>query len=379
VLESGGLLSDRYRLEELLGRGGMGEVWRATDLRLGRTVAIKAMLPERSESDDERFYAEARVMAALHHPGIVNIYDFGDSFLVMEFVDGKPLSTLLDEGGPLDSSTTARLTEQVAQALRVVHEAGIVHRDVKPGNILVDSGGNARLTDFGVAASGADGDSVLGTARYMAPEQAMGHTVTPAADIYALGAVAYHCLAGHPPFDGEDAVQIGLHHIQDPPPPLPADVSPGLRAAIERAMAKDPADRFPDAADFAAALSLSNMDGTLAMEPLQPPRRRHGAALGVAAAVAIIALGGLLIAANLNERPISETPGPPPAAPASEQPSPTQAATAPVRRPTTTTSPSRSTTPAAVVTRPSPARTSTSPTPTTPPPPSPSTSPSPPP
>lgn len=361
VLDSGELLSGRYRLEELLGRGGMGEVWRATDLRLARTVAVKACLGE----PDARFTAEARVMASLHHPGIVNIYDYGDSYLVMEFVDGQPLSSLLDARGALDSATTARLLAEVANALQVVHDHGIVHRDVKPANILLDSAGNAKLTDFGVAASGNDGTSVQGTARYMAPEQAMGHPVTPAADIYALGAVGYHCLAGFPPFGGEDAVQIALHHIQDALPPLPSGTSPGLRRAVGRAMAKDPVDRFPSAAAFAAALELapvtlvSNVDKTLPTAPVRRPRRR-GALVTIMAAIALIALGGLLLAANLSDSTKGESPGQvPPAAPGSNQPSPAPLVTEQVRRSARPTP----TPPRTTGARPSPARTPTSPTP----------------
>lgn len=336
----------------------MGEVWRATDLRLARTVAIKACLSE----PDARFTAEARVMASLHHPGIVNIYDYGDSYLVMEFVDGQPLSGLLDERGALDSATAARLLAQVANALQVVHEMGIVHRDVKPANILLDSAGNAKLTDFGVASSG-DQTSVQGTARYMAPEQAMGHPVTPAADVYALGAVGYHCLAGFPPFGGEDAVQIALHHIQDALPPLPNGTPPGLKDAVARAMAKDPAQRFPSAAAFAAALELapttlaSNVDQTVPMGPVERPRRR-GALVTVLAAIALITLGGLLLAANLTgNNPSGESPGlVPPAAPASTQPSPAPLVTEQVRRSTPpSAAPSRTTTAG-----PSPARTTVS-------------------
>lgn len=364
MLADGELLAGRYRLDALLGRGGMGEVWRATDLRLGRAVAIKALLPHVSD-DSGRFSAEARIMASLHHPGIVNIYDFGDSYLVLEFVDGKPLSTLLDERGKLDSSTTARLTAQIADALQVVHDAGIVHRDVKPGNILVDSAGNARLTDFGVAITG-DTSSVLGTARYMAPEQAMGHPVGPPADIYALGAVAYHCVAGHPPFDGEDAVQIALHHVQDQPPALPPETAPTLRAAIERAMAKEPADRYPNAASFAEAVQIGH-DSTLPLAPVRPPRPARTKAYATAAGVGIVALLGILLATNLNDRPVDQNPGPQqPAAPASGEPSPTQTATTPARRPSPTVSPTRSAPP----NQPSPTRSPpTSPNQSPPPPP----------
>jgi len=357
VLDTGELLSGRYRLEELLGRGGMGEVWRAKDLRLARTVAIKACLSE----PDARFTAEARVMASLHHPGIVNIYDYGDFYLVMEFVDGLPLSSILDERGALDPATAARLMSEVAQALQAVHDHGIVHRDVKPANILVDSAGNAKLTDFGVAANGGGVDTVQGTARYMAPEQAMGHPVTPAADVYALGAVAYHCLAGLPPFDGEDPVQIALHHIQDALPPLPSETPPALRDAVLRAMAKDPVDRFPSAAAFADALARpSNVDPTLpAMPPVAPLRKRsRRAALAVAAAIALIAMGGLLIAANLNDTSSGGSPIPPPAAPASNHPTPSPLMTEQVRRSAPPTP-----TPARTTTSPSPARTTVSPTP----------------
>lgn len=202
----------------------------------------------------------------------------------------------------------------------------------------------------------------------------MGQPVTPAADIYALGAVAYHCVAGFPPFGGEDAVQIALRHIQDSPQPLPDGTSPALRNAITRAMDKVPANRFPTASAFAAALTAkSSLDSTRPLPPLEAPpaqvlsprrdNRRRGALVTILAALALMTLGGLLIAANLRDTPTGESPVQPPAAPASNQPGPTPLVTEQVRRSTPPATPSGSRTPAPSATRPSPASTANTPTP----------------
>jgi serine/threonine-protein kinase len=255
-------------LDEPVADGGMGEVWRATDVSLGRTVAVKVVRPALSTDPgfDARFRAEARMMAALTHPNVVNVYDYGRSpldtggsvaFLVMAYVDGEPLSRRITDAGRLSIAETMSIVAQAADALHAAHMHGIVHRDVKPANLLVQPNGAVKLVDFGVARSPTvtqvtTANAILGTAMYMAPEQASGRPVSPATDIYALGAVAYHCLAGHPPFTGDGPLEIALRHVSDEPPPLPGDVPPAAQTMVARALAKDPADRYPTAAAFAA-------------------------------------------------------------------------------------------------------------------------------
>jgi tRNA A-37 threonylcarbamoyl transferase component Bud32 len=270
VLSSGSLLDNRYRLDERIATGGMGDVWRGTDVVLGRTIAVK-VLRTAMLADPEfaaRFYGEARMMAAFRHPGVVEVYDYsaGDSsseddcaYLVMAYVDGEPLSARLKEQGRLGVAETMSIVAQAADALHAAHENGTVHRDVKPGNLIVKPNGTVILVDFGVARSAAVTsvtglNAIVGTALYMAPEQVAKGNVTPATDVYALGAVAYHCIAGHPPFDGDNALQVALRHLEDDPEPLPSNVvPPAVRELISRAMAKHPDDRFTNAAEFAEA------------------------------------------------------------------------------------------------------------------------------
>jgi serine/threonine protein kinase len=270
VLSSGSLLDNRYRLDERIATGGMGDVWRGTDVVLGRTIAVK-VLRSAMLTDPEfaaRFYGEARMMAAFRHPGVVEVYDYsaGDAndedncaYLVMAYVDGEPLSARLKEQGRLGVAETMSIVSQAADALHAAHENGTVHRDVKPGNLIVKPNGTVILVDFGVARSAAVTsvtglNAIVGTALYMAPEQVAKGNVTPATDIYALGAVAYHCLAGNPPFDGDNALQVALRHLEDDPEPLPeTTVPPAVRELISRAMAKQPEDRFASAAEFAEA------------------------------------------------------------------------------------------------------------------------------
>jgi eukaryotic-like serine/threonine-protein kinase len=270
VLSSGHLLDNRYRLDERIASGGMGDVWRGTDVVLGRTVAVKVLRPAMMADPEfaARFYGEARMMAAFRHPGVVEVYDYNSAddsadddtcaYLVMAYVEGEPLSTRLKEAGRLSVGETMSIVAQTADALQAAHSNGTIHRDVKPGNLIVKPNGAVVLVDFGVARSNAvtsmtGVNSIVGTALYMAPEQVAKGRVTPATDIYALGALAYHCLAGRPPFDGDNALQVALRHLEDEPDPLPDDVTPAARALVARAMAKNPADRFDSAADLARA------------------------------------------------------------------------------------------------------------------------------
>ncbi|MCI4063504.1 protein kinase [Micromonospora sp. R77] len=262
MLSPGVQLGNRYRLDERIASGGMGDVWRGTDQVLGRTVAVKSLLPALLDEPGfaERFRGEARTMATINHPGVVDVYDFGSdqhiAFLVMEYVEGDALSSTLSRVGRLTPARTMALLAQAADALHAAHEKGIVHRDVKPGNLLVRPNGTLVLTDFGIARSELVGQltaagSVLGTASYISPEQATGAVATPASDVYALGVVAYQCLAGRRPFEGDNPLEIAMKHVRDTPRPLPGDIPPQVKAIVERALAKDPAARWPSAAALA--------------------------------------------------------------------------------------------------------------------------------
>ncbi|WP_298517052.1 protein kinase [uncultured Nocardioides sp.] len=265
----------RYRLESRIATGGMGEVWRASDTALGREVAVKVLKSE--YADDAlfrtRFETEARHAASLHHPGVASVYDVGESallgredgsaiprpFLVMELVDGQPLSALLRGGRPLDPSVVRDLMAQAADAIGAAHQAGIVHRDVKPANLLVTPDRRIKITDFGIARA-SDGlgltgtGQVMGTPQYLSPEQARGAVATPASDVYSLGVVAFECLAGRRPFDADSPVATALAHLNEPVPDLPRSVPADLATVVRRALAKDPADRYADGDALAVAL-----------------------------------------------------------------------------------------------------------------------------
>ncbi|MFG1882444.1 serine/threonine-protein kinase [Micromonospora sp. NPDC049102] len=269
MLSSEVVLSGRYRLDERVATGGMGDVWRASDLVLGRQVAVKVLLPALVSDPDfiARFRAEARIMAALRHPGIVQVYDCGEDdlpdggradYLVMEFVEGEPLSKRIESAGRLDVAETMSIVAQAAHALGAAHRGGIVHRDVKPSNLLVQEDGTVVLVDFGVARSTnvtsiTSTNAVPGTALYMAPEQAAGRPVSGATDIYALGAVAYCCLTGGPPFTGDNPLQVAVRHLDDEPPELPHEIPEAVRALVSRALAKDPLERFTSGSAMAEA------------------------------------------------------------------------------------------------------------------------------
>jgi len=263
MISPGVTLGGRYRLDERIAGGGMGDVWRGTDEVLGRTVAVKILLPALLDEPGfaERFRGEARTMATINHPGVVDVYDYGSdqhlAFLVMEYVEGDALSRTLSRVGRLTPARTMALVAQAADALQAAHANGIVHRDVKPGNLLVRPNGTLVLTDFGIARSALVGQltvagSVLGTASYISPEQASGEVATAASDVYALGVVAYQCLSGHRPFDGATPIEIAMKHVRETPRPLPADIPPPVRAIVDRALAKNPGDRWPSASTMAA-------------------------------------------------------------------------------------------------------------------------------
>lgn len=261
----------RYRLVDRIATGGMGVVWRGWDTVLDRDVAVKILKAE--FADDQgfraRFAEEARHAAALHHPHIAALFDTGESpatdvypprpFLVMELVEGQPLNQLIRPGAPMAPDVVADLMAQAADALGAAHRAGIVHRDVKPGNLLVTPARQVKITDFGIARAAESvaltrTGQVMGTPQYLSPEQATGEQATPASDVYSLGCVAYECLAGRRPFDAETSVATALAHVRDEVPPLPAVVPEDLARVVMRSLSKKPGDRFTDGTAFAAAL-----------------------------------------------------------------------------------------------------------------------------
>ena len=266
------LLADRYRLDEQIAVGGTGQVWRATDTVLDRTVAVRTMGPEYVADDElvERFRAEARAASGLSHPGIASVYDFGEApdgaWLVMELVDGEPLSTLLRREGTLPADRVLDVVAQTAGALQAAHAGGVVHRDVKPGNLLVRPDGVVKVTDFGIAsAAGAVPPTrtgqLVGTASYLSPEQAGGSGAGPGSDLYSLGVVAYEALAGVRPFPGDHPVAVVLAHLQQPPPPLPAGVPAAVAELVMALLSKDPADRPLSAAALADRATDLRQDG----------------------------------------------------------------------------------------------------------------------
>ncbi|GAA3535221.1 serine/threonine-protein kinase [Amycolatopsis ultiminotia] len=270
MLSSGQLLAERYKLTNRIAVGGMGEVWQASDTRLDRVVAVKVLKAELSGDAEflHRFRTEARMTASLNHAGIAAVHDYGETvnedlsvaYLVMEFVEGDPLAGILARHGRLTADYTLDILEQAGNALQAAHEQGLVHRDVKPGNILVTPSGQVKITDFGVAKA-ADAapvtrsGMVMGTAHYIAPEQALGHDAEPASDVYSLAVCGYECLAGHRPFLSENAVTVAMMHIRDVAPPLPPDVPPGPRAVIAATLVKDPRQRYASGGEFAAAVA----------------------------------------------------------------------------------------------------------------------------
>ncbi|MEU5871625.1 serine/threonine protein kinase [Glycomyces sp. NPDC047369] len=264
-MQTGTMIADRYRLDAPIASGGMGSVWNAHDTRLRRAVAVKILRSnlEQDETARARFQHEAQAVASLRHPGIAALHDYGETddgdgtlaYLVMELIEGPTLTArLLD--GPLPHPDAMRLTAEVAAALHHAHEHGIVHRDIKPANIIVDARGQAVLVDFGIALSPGRGTitesgMLMGTLYYASPEQLEGRPLTGATDVYSLGAVAYECLSGTPPFTGDTAGTILNGHLHRPPPPFGPDVPPAPAAAILQALAKDPGQRWPTAEDFA--------------------------------------------------------------------------------------------------------------------------------
>lgn len=280
----------RYELESRIAIGGMGEVWEATDHVIGRTVAIKILKDEYMGDPGflERFRAEARHAALVNHEGIASVFDYGEengsAFLVMELVPGEALSTILERDGTLSTDKTLDVVAQTSAALQAAHAAGLVHRDIKPGNLLITPDGRVKITDFGIAriadqvpltATG----QVMGTVQYLSPEQASGHPASPATDTYSLGIVAYECLAGKRPFTGESQVAIAMAQINEQPPPLPPTVPVPVQNLVMAMIAKKPEDRPASAAAVARAATALRR-GDIAAAAAAVPAIAAGSAAG---------------------------------------------------------------------------------------------------
>jgi eukaryotic-like serine/threonine-protein kinase len=289
--ESGGRLGEqvtvlggRYRMESLLGQGGMAQVYKGTDTVLGRPVAIKILAPQyaKDQSFVDRFRREAQSAARLNHPNVVGVYDTGSDdgthYIVMEFVEGRTLADFLSSGGSLLPERAVELASSVCVALSEAHKAGIVHRDIKPGNIMVTRNGEVKVMDFGIARAATAETvtataTVLGTASYLSPEQAQGKPVDARSDIYSLGIVLYEMLVGRVPFGGDSAVAVAYKHVQEPPEPpsrINPDISPSLEAVVMRALAKNPDNRYQTAEEFCADLDRVRRGMPVAATPLLP-------------------------------------------------------------------------------------------------------------
>jgi eukaryotic-like serine/threonine-protein kinase len=278
---TGQVYGNRYELVSRIAIGGMGEVWQASDTVIGRTVAIKILKDEYLGDPGfrERFRAEARHAAMVNHDGIANVFDYGEedgkAYLVMELVPGEALSTILERERVLPPEKVLSIVSQTALALHQAHQAGLVHRDVKPGNLLITPTGEVKITDFGIArladqvpltATG----QVMGTVQYLAPEQASGKPASPSTDVYSLGIVAYEALAGRRPFRGESQVSIAMAHIKEAPPELPVTIPEEVRALVMSCLAKKPESRPRSAEDLAKAakaIQAGNIDEAMALLP----------------------------------------------------------------------------------------------------------------
>jgi serine/threonine-protein kinase len=331
---SGEVIAGRYEQLELVGRGGMSSVWKAHDRLLDRTVAIKVLHEQYTQDEEyvERFRREARAVAQLSHPNIVTVIDRGEDsgrqYIVFEYVDGENLKQLVEREGPLPVRDALLLALQMARALGFAHDRGLVHRDVKPQNVLLNDEGQAKMTDFGIARSvDVQGvtvtGTVMGTSEYIAPEQARGQRVSALTDVYSLGVVLYELLTGGVPYQGESFVSVALRHVNEPVPDVldyRPDCPPRVALAIERAMAKDPDDRFQSMEELVDELEacLEDMDPRseeatmIARRPVtatprprrDAPRRRRrlGILWPLLAVLAVLAVAGIAAYATMQLR-----------------------------------------------------------------------------
>ncbi|MFW0789995.1 protein kinase domain-containing protein [Gordonia sp. CPCC 205333] len=308
TLQSGTIIADRYRLMRLIATGGMGQVWEGLDTRLNRRVAVKVLKAEYSNDPEftARFRTEAQTTASLNNPGIAGVFDYGETpdrgggdalaYLVMELVDGEPLNSVITRMGQLSLNNTLDMLEQTGRALQAAHAQGFVHRDVKPGNILITPTGQVKITDFGIAkavdaAPVTQTGMVMGTAQYISPEQASGDEATAASDVYSLGVVGYEALTGRRPFLGDGAITVAMKHIRETPPPLPANLPSGVRELIEITLAKDPKQRYANGGEFANAVAAVRAGR-------RPPRPITAGGVAGAAAAGAVAGAGLAAASS---------------------------------------------------------------------------------
>jgi serine/threonine-protein kinase len=273
------MVDGRYRVLSRLGSGGMADVYCAEDTHLGRQVALKVLYRRFAQDNEfvERFKREAQSAAGLTHPNVVNVFDRGEHdgtyYIAMEYLPGRTLKDVVGERGVLGQEEVVDIGVQILRAASFAHRRGVVHRDLKPHNVMLDDAGNAKVTDFGIARAGAsemtEAGSIMGTAQYLSPEQAQGSHATAQSDLYSVGIILYELLTGRLPFDGESAVAIAVQHLNDPPAPIRSlrpDVSPQLESAVMHALAKDPAERWSDADEFIGALESAR--ASLAAQPL---------------------------------------------------------------------------------------------------------------
>jgi serine/threonine-protein kinase len=286
------LVDGRYRILRRIGSGGMADVYCAEDSHLGRQVAIKVLHRRFAQDQEfvERFRREAKSAAGLNHPNVVGVFDRGEHegtyYIAMEFLTGRTLKDIVTAEAPLPQERVIDVGTQILEAAGFAHRHGVIHRDFKPHNVIVDEHGHAKVTDFGIARAGAsemtETGSIMGTAQYLSPEQAQGHAVTATSDIYSIGVMLYEMLAGRLPFEGDSAVAIALKHLSEAPPPISQwrpDVHPALEAVVMAALAKDPTQRWQSAEDLAAALEASraqieaghNGQDTAAFAPIPMP------------------------------------------------------------------------------------------------------------
>ena len=287
------LVDTRYRILNRIGSGGMADVYLAEDTHLGRQVALKVLHRRFAQDQEfvERFRREAKSVAGLSHPNVVGVFDRGDHegtyYIAMEHLPGRTLKEIVEAEAPLAQERAIDLGEQILQGAGYAHRHGVIHRDFKPHNVIVDQDGRAKVTDFGIARAGAsemtETGSIMGTAQYLSPEQAQGHAVAAASDLYSIGVMLYEMLAGRLPFEGESAVSVALKHLSEPPPPLSQfrpDVHPALEAVVMAALAKDPAQRWQSAEEFAQGLEaarsqidagIDGAEGLAAVAPVPLP------------------------------------------------------------------------------------------------------------
>jgi eukaryotic-like serine/threonine-protein kinase len=332
----GEVVADRYELEELVGRGGMSSVFRAHDRLLERNVALKILHEQYLQDDDyvDRFRREARAAAQLSHPNIVTVIDRGEQngrqFIVFEYVEGENLKQVIDRTGPLPVRDALVVALQMGRALAFAHEHGLVHRDVKPQNVLLNGDGRAKVTDFGIARSldvegVTQSGTVVGTSDYIAPEQAQGEHADAKSDVYSFGCVLYELLTGEVPFPGDNFVAVAMRHINDPPPNVlnrRHDVPARVAASVARAMAKEPEDRFASMDELVAELEACMREivgedraETMVIGPRPPSPGRRRVVWPIAVVVAAVVVIGAAVAAALvlggDEEAKSEAPAAP--------------------------------------------------------------------